>query len=544
MVILISKKLKKYIMKKNIKNFLLMISAVSMLWSCTDKFEEYNKNPYGVTDAEIANGLVPALFLQTQKNIYVYQPAWVTQLQEDLIGDIYSGYMMSPTPFASNSNNTTYNLVDGWNTWAFQPAYDNIMNPMSKVEAISKDEHDDVYAVAKILKVMGMHRTSDKFGPIMYTQYKKPSADGFYDYDSQEEAYNAFFADLTEAIDKLTPIVQANTPAYAQITSSDLAYGGNLKKWLKLANTLRLRLAIRVSVVNPGKAKTEGEAALSNPIGLLETNADNFLIDIGSTVHPLNVMNNDWGDIRIGAPLESILGGYDDPRLPKYAVPATDAAVAGQFKGIRQGINIDAKSRYSDYSKLATFPNKIQLLVASEAWFLKAEAALRSWSGAGDAKTNYEKGIQTSFDQYGLSASFVGYKDDATSKPEQYIDPKAVNAGENNVLNGNANLSTITIKWDDAATFEQKLERIITQKWIAIFPDGQEAWSEFRRTGYPKLFPVIVNTSGGKVPTNKFIRRINFTAGEYATNKPAVDRAIEKLGGPDTGGTPLWWDKR
>src|SRR5436190_16309450 len=125
-------------MKKNTMKFLLLISTVSLLWSCTDKFEEYNKNPYGVTDDEIANGLVTAIFLQTQKNIYVYQPAWVTQLQEDLIGDIYSGYMMTPTPFRGNSNNTTYDLVDGWNTWAFQPGYDNIMNPMSKVEGISK----------------------------------------------------------------------------------------------------------------------------------------------------------------------------------------------------------------------------------------------------------------------------------------------------------------------------------------------------------------------------------------------------------------------
>jgi hypothetical protein len=66
-------------------------------------------------------------------------------------------------------------------------------------------------------------------------------------------------------------------------------------------------------------------------------------------------------------------------------------------------------------------------------------------------------------------------------------------------------LSTITIKWNAAGTFDENLERIITQKWISMYPDGQEAWSEFRRTGYPKLFPVVVNNSGGKIPTNTFI---------------------------------------
>jgi hypothetical protein len=76
-----------------------------------------------------------------------------------------------------------------------------------------------------------------------------------------------------------------------------------------------------------------------------------------------------------------------------------------------------------------------------------------------------------------------------------------------------------------------------------MYPDGQEAWSEFRRTGYPKLFPVVINTSGGKIPTGTFIRRVNFITEEYATNKAAVGRAVQTLGGPDNGGTRLWWDK-
>jgi hypothetical protein len=534
-------------MQYNIKNIFSVIAVAAFVFgSCTKKFEEFNTNPYGATDEQLAGdyALVVAQLQEAQKTIYVYQPAWVTQLQQNLMGDVYSGYMMPPTPFRGNSNNMTYDLVDGWNVWALNPAYSStvgsVMNPLSNVEATTKTQMPDLYAMAKIIKVEAMHRVSDIFGPIMYSKYKTASADGGYDYDSQQEAYTNFFKDLAEAIAILTPI--RTTTAAPAFQKADLVYNGSYAKWLKFANTLRLRLALRIVKADAAKAKTEGEAALANPGGLLSKPEDDFDVNIGATDHPLNTINNAWGDIRMGAPMESIMGGYNDPRLSKYFVPATDAAVAGQFKGIRIGINIDAKSRYQDYSKLTTFPNKIQLLTAAEAWFLKAEAAVRGWTGAGPAQTNYETGIKTSFEQYSLSNADT-YVNDAVSKPAPYVDPKAITPGQNNIANGSPWLSTITIKWNAADADEKKLERIITQKWIAMYPDGQEAWSEFRRTGYPKLFPVVVNNSGGKIATNTFIRRVNIPPDEYLTNPKGVQRAVTTLGGPDNGGTRLWWDK-
>jgi hypothetical protein len=528
--------------------YLFSVIAVSALVfsSCTKKFEDYNKNPYGGTEEQLSGdyALTIAQLQDAQRSIYVYNPAWVTQLQQNLLGDVFSGYMMPPTPFRGNSNNMTYDLVDGWNVWALNPAYSSaygsVMNPISNVEAMTKASVPDMYAMAKIIKVAAMHRLSDIFGPIMYSKYKQASADGAYDYDSQQEAYNNFFKDLAEAIAILTPIRgDAARPAFQK---ADLAYDGSYAKWLKFANTLRLRLALRIVKADATKARSEGEAALSNPGGLLNTSADDFTVNIGSTKHPLNIISNDWADIRMGAPMESIMVGYNDPRLPKYFVPASDPAVAGQFKGIRIGINIDAKSRYQDYSKLITFPNKIQLMTAAEAWFLKAEAALRGWTNAGSAQTNYETGIKTSFAQHNLSNADT-YVNDATNKPVPYVDPKAITPGQNNIASGSPWLSTITIKWSDADGMDKKLERIITQKWIAMYPDGQEAWSEFRRTGYPKLFPVVVNNSGGKIATNTFVRRVNIPPDEYLTNPLGAQRAAATLGGPDNGGTRLWWDK-
>lgn len=105
--------------------------------------------------------------------------------------------------------------------------------------------------------------------------------------------------------------------------------------------------------------------------------------------------------------------------------------------------------------------------------------------------------------------------------------------------------STITIAWENGAeNFERNLERIITQKWIANFPLGVESWSEFRRTGYPRLIPVVENKSGGIIDTNHMIRRLWYPPTEYTENADNINLAIGLLGGPDNGGTRLWWDKK
>src|SRR4051794_13284700 len=129
-------------MKRYIYNSIVLaglaLFLISTLGGCTKKFEEFNTNPYGVSDKDLDpdGALIVASLQNAQKNIYVNAPAWITQLQQNLMGDVYSGYMTPPTPFAGNSNNMTYNLVDGWNTWAWQPAYTGVMLPLSKVEPL------------------------------------------------------------------------------------------------------------------------------------------------------------------------------------------------------------------------------------------------------------------------------------------------------------------------------------------------------------------------------------------------------------------------
>jgi hypothetical protein len=534
---------------KSILNISILAVIMWQFSSCTKKFEDYNTNPLGITDQQLTADYqhLGTPLKQAQLNIVAASPAWVYQLTQNLNADIYSGYMMTPSSFNNNVNNTNYFMMDGWNGTPWSWEYDNVMSNVKSVLSVTTDpKYAAFYHWAKILRVEAMHRVSDVYGPIIYTNYGKVNADGSVTYDSQKEAYYAFFTDLDSAINVFTNLVTSN--ALPVFTAYDLGYGGSYAKWLKFANTLRLRLAIRINGIDPAKAKLEGEKALANTGGLLSTNDDNLFINIGTNDNPLNVINNGWGDIRLGAPIASMMTGYNDKRIGQYATQATDPLVAGQYIGIRNGVNIDAGSRYTNYSKLTTFKNNVQLMVASEAWFLKAEAALNGWVGAGDAQMDYETGVTVSFDQYQVSGA-AAYLADATSKANPYIDPKSINAnftaapGLNDVPAGDPNLSTIPIKWDPSFTNEKKLEQIITQKWIALFPDGVEAWSEFRRTRYPKLFPVVVNNSAGKIQTAKFIRRLPFPSGELSNNPIGVQGGITKLGGADNGGTPVWWDK-
>lgn len=155
----------------------------------------------------------------------------------------------------------------------------------------------------------------------------------------------------------------------------------------------------------------------------------------------------------------------------------------------------------------------------------------------GTAKDFYEEGITLSFDQNGVSGA-TAYIADNTSTPLRFTDPLFSS------FSYFGTMSSIKIAWDSSASYETNLERIITQKWIAIYPDGIEAWSEFRRTGYPKLMPVLVNNSS-VVSTTRMARRLRYPNSEYTGNLTNVQYAVSNyLGGVDNMATDLWWAKK
>jgi hypothetical protein len=509
--------------------------------SCTKNFEKYNTDPNKATAAQLQGDFknIAGYLPNMQLNI-ITTVNYNFQVQQNLNADIFSGYMMADEPF-DGLNNDTYHMRPDWNSTAFDLAYSNIMNNWNQVRVHVAPSQAHFLAVATILKVEGMHRVTDIYGPLPYSKFAtNPFSTP---YDTQQSIYSSFFNELDTAVNVLTNFVKAN-PGAVPFKPFDLVYGGDYTQWIKFANTLRLRLAMRIVYADAALAQKEAEAAVNNPYGLLAVPADDANINMVNSItyhNPLWSVCYEYFDINMGAPMESILTGYKDPRLAAYFVPST--IQPGVYKGIRIGIDIPNASLYSTFSLLnLTSSTPIQLMTASEAYFLRAEGALRGWAMGGTAQSFYEQGIQTSFTQHGVSSS--GYVNDATSTAASYVDPN--NAANNISASDNTQkpyLNNITIKWDATATFEQNLQRIITQKWIACFPDGEEAWSEFRRTGYPKLFPVVINNSGGTISTTAFIKRLPFPSDELTNNPAGVAQGISELGGPDNGGTRLWWDK-
>jgi hypothetical protein len=415
------------------------------------------------------------------------------------------------------------------------------MSPARQVILLAEKNQLPLFATwAKLIRILSMSRVSAIYGPVIYSNYGSTAATVLYDKES--ELYKTFFAQL----DTIQSEFNANK-AYTGFAKFDPSYKGSIPHWMKVVNSLRLRLAIRISKIDPTLAKTQGEKALGHAAGLITANADNFNISLLGNIMPVGMICFQWDDARMGGPIESFMVGLKDGRISKYFSPVSDASLhadhpASPYKGIRNGAFIDAKIQRVSFSKVSTDFNSVQTrrhFTASEVAFLKAEAALRGWKDAGDAKANYEDGVKLSFADWG-AAGVDAYLADATSKPINYVDPI-------DSRNNFAATSTVTVAWDEADSKELKLEKIMTQKYLATFTNTLEAWVDHRRTGYPKIPSAAKNDSGsewGLIPPGQFVKRWPFLNGERTGNAAGVADAVSKMGtgAKDDIATRLWWD--
>lgn len=518
------------------KKFIFILVAAFFANACTDQFEEANKNPYEITGESLKQDFnhVGAYYSSMLNNIFGHQ------IEENLVAESFADYMATPTPFVSGVNNTTYYIR--WNTY-WDRIYSDIMAPSKQVIEIAEADGYDVFAEwARLIRILGMSRLTTYHGPVIYSNYG--SIESTIKYDSEQELYNTFFSQL----DKIQSVFSANQN-YVGMKKFDASYSGDVKKWMKLVNSMRLRLAIRISKVAPALAKTQGEKAISDPAGLILNNADNFTVSLYGGKLYLAIICFEWEDTRMSAGMESFLVGFKDPRIEKYFQPATEAGVYSDhpefpYKGIRNGAELVAKSDRTGFSKInESFKTitKRNYLAASEVYFDLAEASLRGWAGAGNAKDNYENGIRASFADWG-AGGVDAYLADDTSKPISYDDPKATGA-----VNDFTPRTTVTVKWNESDSKELKLEKIITQKWIAGFYNPNEPWADFRRTGYPKIPTVYKNDSSpdwGVIPTGEWIKRMPFVPSERTGNAQGVAAAVATMGSgaKDDIATRLWWD--
>lgn len=517
-------------MKKII--YILIVALMINMSACTDDFVELNTNPNQITDQSLRQDFnnVGAFYPPMLKNLFGHQ------IEHNLSHDSWVRHLATPTPFVGGINNTTYYIR--WNTY-WNRIYNQIMSPSSRVIKIAAANDYPVFVEwAKLIQILGMSRLTAYHGPVIFTKYGEEPAK----YDSEPVLYTAFF----QRLDEIQAVFNANVD-YAGLANFDASYEGKIPKWNKLINSMRLRLAIRISKVNPTLAKTEGEKALAEPGGLIESNADNFLVSLYGDVFPPVTISFGWGDTRMSASMESILIGYKDPRISKFFDHATDASLYPDhpeypYKGIRNGAFLEAKGDRLSFSNISSDFKKVEnrrYFTAAETHFLKAEAALRGWQGAGTAKENYEAGVSSSFEDWGAGGAAT-YLQDSASLPINYSDPKEA-SGKNDFETRISN----TIAWDETASNEIKLEKIMTQKWINAYTNSIEPWVDHRRTGYPKLPFNARNDSGsewGVIPADEFLKRQVFLNSQRENNKASVDEATGFLGGPDLISTRLWWD--
>lgn len=522
----------------------LMASA-----SCTGKYDDMNTNQHEASEDQMAtdNLKTGAFFSQMQRNVVLFRDGSNLssdyQVAQGLSSDVYSGYIAPTGTWFGGVHNGSYYFIQGWIEKTFTSGFASIMPAWQAINRAATDQGlEQVAALASILKVEGMHRVTDAYGPIPYLNYGSGTLQN--EYNSQESVYRRFFEELDAAINVLTQYAQGN-PSSRLLQQYDYIYNGNVASWIRFANTLRLRLAIRVVYADANLARVEAEKSIANPFGVITNVAERAALQQSANLnyqHPLYEIAYTFnaGEARMSASMDAYLNGFADPRRAVYFTPADD----GAFHGVRQGIVTSNWTPYSGpaISNLNVSPGTTPIvwMTAAESYFLRAEGALRGWNMGGTASDLYNQGITTSFLENGLQASqAAAYAANMVNTPAPFID----NSGQsgNNVATAPSN---ITIAWDDAANFETNLERIITQKWIAMYPDGPEGWAEFRRTGYPRLFPVVSNNSNGTINSTQQIRRIPYPQSEYNNNRAGVQSGLALLGGPDGGGTRLWWDKK
>lgn len=338
-------------------------------------------------------------------------------------------------------------------------------------------------------------------------------------YDTQKAIYAGMMAKLQKASTELAG------KSSGSLGTADPIYNGSPAAWGKFANSLHARDAMRIVNIDPTTASAELKAAFTAPGGVFTSNADNAVLKWPGD----GIYNNPWAvnfasrdDDRMSKTFIDTLNANKDPRLPIFAMPAE---ADGQFVGQPNGLTNATAVAYSSSSSrpgAVFYPGPVPygsgnyggagnsypsyLMTYAEVAFIQAEAAERGLGGltAGQAAGFYTAGITASMQQWGVKAADI-----ATYLAQPSVAYKGGAAG---------------------------LKQIATQKWIALYSDGGQAWFEWRRTCVPNIKP------GPAAKLSYVPRRVKYPSAEASANADAIAAAVADQG-PDANNTPVWWDK-
>jgi hypothetical protein len=481
---------------KNIRKNSLWLLLVTFIWGVSackvDDFGSMNVDPNNASKPNLTSILTSSMRqvrlgvtdLTATQMLYAQQWSEITYTTIST----YSGLPFEYNTFYVALNNLQ--LIIDYNT-----------SESTKGLATASGSNANQIALARILKAYLFSVVTDRWGDVPYSEALKGSANFRPKFDRQQDIYNDLFKELKEA--------QAQFDNGATV-KGDFLYNGNNNSWKKFANSLRLVLALRLSKVDPAKGKTEFNAALAD--GVFTSNADNLFYKYQKDANNENPWYNSFVtsgrlDFAVSTTLVNYLKPLNDPRLAAYADKSVNV---GDYVGMPFGLKnpgIKAANVSLPNSKIITVQDApLPVLIYAQVLFSKAEAAKLGWTTE-DAKTNYEAAIKASMEQWGV------YTADSYAKF----------------------IATTGVKYDDA----KALEQIGNQKWVALYLQGHEAWSEWRRTGYPALTPA----PGAANPSKLIPRRHGYPTPERDLNGENY-KAVTTTQGEDSFDTRVWWDKK
>lgn len=474
-----------------------MVTVCFFIQACTGDFEEMNSNP---NDPESVS---PAFLLPNAIQVSVDR-YWghSTRYQRLNIDAAMCWIQHLARNIYINAEGDTYEIPLTVSSGTWNALYRNSLVNFERVELLSaiggEYENSNYQGIAKVMKAFTFSYLTDTFGPIPYSQALQGAAAEVRinspAYDSMEAIYADLLADLRVANELLT--------VGGPTVSGDILFNGEILRWKKFANSLRLKLANRQASKKPAESTAIMAEILGNPstYPIFTSNADFAFLEHADVIGSRNKMfdvfstRSDWN---ISTTLIDKLLELDDERITVYALPSAN----GNYVGLPNGLTDEAAALFiasTIGSKFLSATAPSILMSFAEIKFIQAEAALNGYI-SGSAAAYLEEAIAASFDQHGLTM------------PSDYMSRiGAVNK-----------------------------ETIITQKWLALFGQGIEAWTEYRRTGYPVMpppHPSSVFTNQGVLPT-----RIEYPTSEYSLNRINLDEGIQLLGGEDNMRTPLWW---
>lgn len=510
------------------------------------------------------------------------------QRQYSLGPDCYAQYFVVPhKDFMYGLLTSTYNVSDEFNGNPLG-SYTEMKNAIMPVLHHPQiDSIPELKAINLLYFCLSAQEHADLSGPFTYFEDKK-NAESPTQYNDLQNIYNDIKLNLDTIVaclqyyenrpDWYKARVQELLMGIASYTSRDLVTYENtgMDSYIRLANSLKLRMAMHIVKVARKTAQEWAEEAVDPAHGgVVETvnQQQGIFPIISGFTHPLVDIVNNWGDLRLCASFESLLMSLHHP----YVYDKTNAdnghegylfernnndivnertnevtkansvmcgVRAGTLVGEGQGYAQNQLQAYSRIKSGTIAQAPLYFISLSEVCFLRAEGALRGWNMGGTAEQFYYEGIRN------------GYIED----PEPYLDHSVWNANIDDYINlekpyeyvnhdyrgGNEDWPSVTkigVKWNEGDSKETKLEKIITQKYIALFPLSTEAWTDLRRTGYPKLFAVLNADDGdGSIAQGDMIRRIPWAATDPIAKAAINATGIPALGGEDLQATRLWWD--